>query len=878
PEAVRARFEEAFGAAWVGDAESDGFNALVLRAGLSWRQAMVLRTYARYLRQIGLTFSQDYVERSLVAHAGVARLLVEYFESRLDPARRDGEAARSARIGEEISGALDQVPSLDQDRILRSYRALIGATHRTNYFQRRPGGGPKPYLSVKLDPRAVPDLPAPRPRFEIFVCSPRTEGVHLRFGAVARGGIRWSDRREDFRTEILGLAKAQMVKNAVIVPAGAKGGFYCKQLPDPADRDAWLAEGVACYRTLICGLLDVTDNLVDGAVVPPPDVVRRDGDDTYLVVAADKGTATFSDIANGIAKDYGYWLGDAFASGGSVGYDHKEMGITARGAWESVKSHFRALDVEVDSEQITCVGIGDMSGDVFGNGMLLSRHIRLLAAFDHRDIFLDPSPDPAASFAERQRLYRLPRSSWADYDPALISEGGGVHPRTAKSVPVSGEARAALGIAGGPDVLTPADLIRAILRAPVDLLWNGGIGTYVKSTTETHADVGDKSNDALRVDATELRCKVVGEGGNLGLTQRARVQLALGGGRVNTDFIDNSAGVDTSDHEVNIKVLLDRAVADGSLAEGQRNEMLASMTDEVAALVLRDNHDQNVALSTALAQAPEMLEVHGRHMAKLEREGHLDRALEALPDSKVLAERSSAGIGLTGPELAVLLSQSKIALEGEILDSDLPEDPYLRDDLYGYFPAPLRETYRERMDSHPLRREIVTTCVVNDMVNNGGTTFAFRLNEETGATAADIARAYTVARVVFGMGGYWQAVDALSDRAGIGTQSAMLLEGRRLVDRSTRWLLHHRRSPLEIAPAIEHLGRRVADLLPVVPGLLQGNDRRGYGDRRERLTSAGVPAELAGQAAVMVPAYSTLDIVEVATALGRRVAEVAEVY
>src|SRR3954452_15751704 len=581
PDKVREPFQDTIRAVWGGFNEIDGFNALVLGAGLTWRQATVLRAYAKYMKQGNSPFAVDYLEEALRGNTDITRLLVQLFEARFDPGRNgvgaDAEA-RTARVDEvvtRIRRALDDVASLDHDRILRSYLTHIQATLRTNYFQLGDDGKHHAYMSFKLEPSEIPDLPQPRPRFEIFVYSPRVEGVHLRFGAVARGGLRWSDRRDDFRTEVLGLVKAQMVKNTVIVPVGAKGGFFCKQLPDPSDRDAWLAEGVACYKTFICGLLDITDNLVDGQSVPPADVLRHDGDDSYLVVAADKGTATFSDIANGVAKDYGFWLGDAFASGGSVGYDHKAMGITARGAWESVKRHFREMGHDCQTEDFTVVGVGDMSGDVFGNGMLLSEHIRLVAAFDHRHIFLDPSPDAAASFAERRRLFELPRSSWADYDASLISAGGGVFPRTEKAIPISAEVLAVLGIEGQPATLTPAELMSAILKAPVDLFWNGGIGTYVKSSAESNADVGDKANDAIRINGSELRARAVGEGGNLGFTQLGRIEYAAAGGRINTDFIDNVAGVDTSDHEVNIKILLDKVVADGDLTEKQRNDIIA---------------------------------------------------------------------------------------------------------------------------------------------------------------------------------------------------------------------------------------------------------------------------------------------------------------
>ncbi len=769
--------------------------------------------------------------------------------------------------------------SLDQDRILRAYWGLIQATLRTNYFAKPSDPRPQaPYLVVKLDAAQVPDLPAPRPAFELFVYSPRFEAVHLRFGGVARGGLRWSDRREDFRTEILGLAKAQEVKNSVIVPSGAKGGFVCKQLPDPGDREAYQAEVLACYRNFISAMLDVTDNLEAGRVVPPARVVRRDGDDVYLVVAADKGTATFSDTANEIAKGRGFWLGDAFASGGSEGYDHKKMGITARGAWESVRYHFQTLGIDVDQADFTVVGVGDMSGDVFGNGMLLSRHIRLVAAFDHRHVFLDPDPDPAASFAERERLFALPRSSWADYDTALISEGGGVWPRSAKSVPVSPPARAALGLDAGVTALSPDQLISAALRAPVDLLWNGGIGTYVKATTQAQADVGDRSTDAVRVDASELRVRVIGEGGNLGLTQEARVEYALGGGRVNTDFIDNSAGVDTSDHEVNIKILLDGVVRDGELAPADRGTLLHEMTGEVGDLVLTHNYLQNRVLAAATAQAPQMLHVHARYIRKLERDGRIRRRLEVLPGDREVAERRSAGTGLTSPEFSVLLAQTKIAAAQEVLASGLPDDPYLRRVLTGYFPEPLRERYSGRMAAHRLHREIITTVVVNDMVDRSGITFAFRLNEETGASVPDIAAAWLVARDVFDMAGFWAQVEALDGQADTAVQILLTLEGRKLTERAARWLLHNRRPPFDISETIDFLADGVLTVASGLPKLLTGSDLTGFDERRDSFTSRGAPLGLAERVAAMVPAYSAFDIVDIAAAVGRPVEETAEVY
>jgi glutamate dehydrogenase len=875
---VREAFQDAFAAVWSGRAESDSFNALVLEAGLTWREVAVLRAYAKYLRQIGSTFSQSYLESTLRRNVRLVRLLVDLFEARFDPRRQDGTdpAAEEAALVGEIEAALDGVSSLDEDRILRSYLALVTATVRTNHFQTDEHGVPKPYVAFKLDPEQVPDLPAPRPKHEIWVCSPRTEGVHLRFGAVARGGLRWSDRLEDFRTEVLGLVKAQTVKNVVIVPVGAKGGFVVKQPPAEGGREALQAEVVACYSTFVRGMLDLTDNLAGGAVVPPSDVVRHDGDDTYLVVAADKGTATFSDIANGIADDYGYWLSDAFASGGSAGYDHKRMGITARGAWESVRHHFRELGIDTQSQDFTAVGIGDMSGDVFGNGMLLSEHIRLVAAFDHRHVFVDPDPDPAAGYAERRRLFDLPRSSWDDYDRARISAGGGVWPRTAKSVPVSPQMKRALGVTA--DALTPAELIRAVLLAPVDLFWNGGIGTYVKSASETSADVGDRSNDAVRVNGRDLRCRVVGEGGNLGFTQRGRVEFALAGGLINTDAIDNSAGVDTSDHEVNIKILLSAAERAGELSRDERNALLAEMTGEVAALVLRDNYQQNVAIALARAQAHSMLPVHRRYLDRLVADGHLDRELEALPDDATLTDLDAAGSGLTGPEFAVLLAYTKITLMAAVVESDVPDDPFFHRELARYFPPELRERFAAHLDGHRLHREIVTTAVVNELVNQAGTTFAFRLAEETASRVEDIVRAHAVAGEIFGLAGFWREVEELDGRVDAAVQTELRLELRRLVERATRWLLHNRRPPLDVARTTDAFRPGVAELADGLDRLLVGTEAKGYADRARAYIARGVPEPMARRAAGFVAAYSGLDVVEVSRASGRPVAEVAHVY
>ncbi|MDX2647109.1 NAD-glutamate dehydrogenase [Streptomyces sp. PA03-1a] len=876
---ARERFQDAFTATWTGQAENDGFNSLVLRAGLTWRQAMVLRAYAKYLRQAGTAFSQDYMEDTLRNNVHTTRLLVNLFQARLSPDHQRAGSELTDALLEEVDAALEQVASLDEDRILRSFLTLIKATLRTNYFQRADGGKPHAYVSMKFDPQAIPDLPAPRPAYEIWVYSPRVEGVHLRFGKVARGGLRWSDRREDFRTEVLGLVKAQMVKNTVIVPVGAKGGFVAKQLPDPAaDREAWLAEGITSYKTFISGLLDVTDNLVGGQVVPPADVVRHDGDDTYLVVAADKGTASFSDIANEVATSYGFWLGDAFASGGSVGYDHKKMGITARGAWESVKRHFRETGHDTQSEDFTVVGVGDMSGDVFGNGMLLSEHIRLVAAFDHRHIFIDPVPDAATSYAERRRMFELPRSSWADYDTKLISHGGGVFPRSAKAIALTPQIRKALGIEQPVAKMTPADLMKAILKAPVDLLWNGGIGTYVKAATESHLDVGDKANDAIRVDGGELRVKVVGEGGNLGLTQLGRIEFAQTGGRVNTDAIDNSAGVDASDHEVNIKILVNAVVADGDLTVKQRNSLLAQMTDEVGALVLRNNYAQNVALANGMAQSASLLHAHQRYLRRLVRDGKLDRALEFLPSDRQIRERLNAGHGLTQPELAVLLAYTKITVAEELLGTGLPDDPYLRRLLDAYFPKALHERFQAQIDGHALRREIVTTVLVNDTVNTGGTTFLHRFKEETGATTEEIVRAHTAARAIFGLGGIWDEVEALDTVVAADVQTRIRLHSRRLVERGTRWLLNNRPQPLAIAETIDFFREGVATVWAVLPKLLRGADLEWYESIHDELTGAGVPEELATRVAGLSSAFPALDIVDVADRTGKDPLAVAEVY
>ncbi|ALP51895.1 NAD-glutamate dehydrogenase [Candidatus Tenderia electrophaga] len=872
---VKDFFQEAFARVCSGEMENDGFNRLVLAAALNWREVVLLRAMCKYLLQTRMPFSQAYMENALASHPDIARQLVALFAARFSPSSQQ-DAERSVQLTGAISAALGQVANLDEDRILRSFLTLVQAMLRSNYYQRDGRGHPKPYLSFKLDSRELPMLPQPRPMFEIFIYSPRVEGVHLRGGPVARGGLRWSDRREDFRTEILGLMKAQMVKNAVIVPVGAKGGFVPKQLPGTEDRDALQVEVIECYKTFIRGLLDITDNLVDGAVVTPKDVVRHDGDDPYLVVAADKGTASFSDIANGLSQDYGFWLGDAFASGGSAGYDHKKMGITARGAWESVKRHFRELGLDTQTEPFSVAGIGDMAGDVFGNGMLLSPQIKLVAAFNHLHIFIDPAPDPAASFSERQRLFNLSRSSWTDYDAELISDGGGVYSRRAKAIPLSDAARKALGT--DATTVTPNELIRIILQAPVDLLWNGGIGTYVKASSEPHSAADDRSNDALRVDAAELRCRVVGEGGNLGFTQSGRVEYALNGGRINTDAIDNSGGVDCSDHEVNIKILLDQVVSGGDMTLKQRNQLLVEMTDEVARLVLKHNYLQSQAISIAAIQAPFLLSDHARFIRRLEKEGRLQRTLEALPDDERIAEREAHEHGLTRPEIAVLIAYSKVRLFEELVASDVTRDPYLSQELIAYFPGPVQQRFVQSMEQHPLKHEIIATRITDNLVNRMGGSFWTRTQETTGDHAADIARAYTVAREVFQIEALWGEIETLDNQVGADTQLHMLIESRRLLDRATLWLLRNRRPPLGIAETIAQFRPAAGAIAEQLTKLLHSDDRKALRERIRPYTGAGVAKPLALRIAGLETWYAALDITAVAADTDVDVMTVAELY
>jgi len=876
--AVKDKFQETFVRVWKNEAENDAFNRLVLGAELEWHEVVILRAYCKYLRQIGITLSESYIQQTLANNPAVTRMLIRLFDNHFDPqlgaaGKNSGRHGASLGIRAQIEDALNAVTNPDEDRILRLYVSLIEATLRTNYFRRDENGARKPYLSFKLDSLQIKELPLPRPMFEIFVYSPAMEGIHLRAGKVARGGIRWSDRREDFRTEILGLMKAQNVKNVVIVPMGSKGGFVVKN--PSADRATFQQEGIACYKTLLRGMLDITDNRRGADVIPPPDVVRRDADDPYLVVAADKGTATFSDIANSISAEYGFWLGDAFASGGSAGYDHKAMGITARGGWEAVKRHFRELGTDIQSEDFTCVGVGDMSGDVFGNAMLLSRHTKLLAAFNHSHIFLDPTPDPETSFNERKRMFDQ-RLNWNGYNAELLSKGGAVFDRRAKAVTISEEVAAMLDLPQRP--LAPADLMKAILRARADLLWLGGIGTYVKASWEDQSAARDRANDAVRIDSPELRVRVVGEGANLGFTQQARIEFALLGGKLNTDAIDNSAGVDTSDHEVNIKILLYDAIDRGELAGiEQRNAILSAMTDEVGHLVLRDNYEQTQAISITHAFGESVLDDQARFMRALERAGKLDRAIEGLPDDDTIAERHAARIGLTRPELAVLMAYSKIVLFADLLASDLPDDPLLVEDLVLYFPGPLRERFRAAIERHRLRREIIATYVTNDCINRVRPAFVWKMTDETGKPASDVARAFTIIRESFDLRTIWRDIESLDNAVSARMQIEVMAEVGQLVERAVQWLLRGTYERLEIAahvaeikPRVAMLWERLHDVLPA-PVLSLVKARQG------ELEADGLPTLLAFRIASLGTMAAALDIVRLARG-GRPVDEVASVY
>lgn len=872
----RAQFEDAFKRVWGKQVEDDGLNSLVLVAGLTWRDCVIMRCYVKFLRQTGMAFSQLYMEEALAQNVEITKSLVRLFKDRFDPAGDQQRADAIAATEQHILELLDQVSNLDEDRILRAFLSLIQSTLRTNAYQLDAAGQIKSYVSIKLKSSEIDFLPKPRPYREIFVYSPRMEGVHLRGGKVARGGIRWSDRREDFRTEILGLVKAQMVKNAVIVPVGSKGGFVVKHPPKTGGREAFINEGIACYKILMSGLLDLTDNYSAGEIIVPKQVVCHDDPDPYLVVAADKGTATFSDIANSVSEEYGFWLGDAFASGGSAGYDHKKMGITARGAWEAVKRHFREMGKDIQSEDFTCVGIGDMSGDVFGNGMLLSRHIRLQAAFNHMHIFVDPTPDAATSYVERQRLFDLPRSSWTDYNTDLLSPGGQIYERSAKSLTLTPEIQKAFGIS--EKIVTPNQLIMAILKTEIDLLWFGGIGTYLKSTSETHADCGDRANDAIRINAHEAGAKVIGEGANLGVTQKARIEFCLNGGRMNTDAVDNSAGVDCSDHEVNIKILLGDIEQKGDLTRKQRDELLESMTDEVAQLVLRDNYLQTQALTEMARLGVRQLDSQQRLIRQLEREGRLDRAIEFLPDDEEIAERRARRQGLTRPELSVLLAYAKLAIYDALMESDLPDDPLLEADLLRYFPKVLTEKFAEGIKNHQLRREIIATFATNSMVNRVGATFVSDMVERTGKSVPEIARAYAIVRDAFELRPLWQQVEALDLKVASETQHRLYHEMIRLINRVTIWFLRNGTSPLDIhgnvsnyQPGLRKLAERLSDIM--------SEENRKVVDKRQKgFQEQQVPDDLAKRIASLTQLSPGCDIVGIADGTGLSVDHVGDVY
>ena len=874
-ESIKHNFQETFEQVWSGRIENDGFNRLVMKANLDWRAIMVLRAYYFYLRQTGAAFSQAYVVQTLNNNPHITAHLSKYFSMRFDPDTSYTEAQFNAQI-KTIEHAIEQVVSLDEDRILRRFLNLVQSTLRTSFYQYNADELGVPYVAFKFDPGMITELPSPRPKFEIFVYSPRVEGVHLRGGAVARGGLRWSDRREDFRTEILGLMKAQMSKNAVIVPTGAKGGFIVKQSMEGASRDEVMAEVVACYQVFVGALLDLTDNLVNDAIVPPQQVVRLDGDDPYLVVAADKGTATFSDVANGIAIQRGFWLGDAFASGGSVGYDHKKMGITARGAWESVKRHFREMGVDTQTTPFSVIGIGDMGGDVFGNGMLLSQQIRLIGAFNHMHIFFDPDPDPAASFKERKRLFDAPRSTWADYAKKLISKGGGVYSRASKSITLTPEVQSMLGVSDAQ--MAPNDLIRCLLKAEVDLLWNGGIGTYVKSARESNDQVGDRANDSLRVDGQDLRCKVLGEGGNLGCTQLGRVEFALKGGRINTDSTDNSAGVDCSDHEVNIKILLNKVVAQGDMTEKQRNQLLARMTDEVAELVLRNNYLQTQSISMVQRQAPVMLEVHGRLLELLGQKGRLNRKVEFLPDYDQLDERKKRGDGLYRPEISVVMAYSKLYLKDTLSTSKLLADPQLGQDLAAYFPQVLQQRFADDIAAHRLRNEIITNQLVNTLVNRLGPSFPFRMQDETGASPTEVVRTFKVSCIVFQADELWQSIEALDGKVKPDVQMDMLMEVRKLIERAMFWLRRNRSHVTTIGEVVTEFAEGIQSMQKEFLRHISKIEKQQVKQRCDKLVKGGVPKDLALQVAALDTIYSCLDIMAVQAVVGRTSADVMPVY
>lgn len=873
--AAQQSFQDSLTKVWLGQLEDDGFNRLILGAGLTGREASILRAYAKYKRQIGSTFSQSYVENTFARYATLAGLLVQLFNMKFAPKSR-ATAKSIEKLEEQIAAQLENVANLDDDRIIRRFVDMINATLRTNYYQKAADGTDKPYISFKIKPDLIPEMPLPMPMFEIFVYSPRVEGVHLRFGKVARGGLRWSDRREDFRTEVLGLVKAQQVKNTVIVPSGAKGGFVCKKLPETGGREAFINEGKACYRTFIRGLLDITDNIVQGAIVPPTDVVRLDEDDPYLVVAADKGTATFSDISNGISEEYNFWLGDAFASGGSNGYDHKKMGITARGGWESVKRHFREIGIDCQSSDFTCVGIGDMAGDVFGNGMLLSKHTRLQVAFNHMHIFIDPNPDAASSFKERERLFNLPTSTWDDYDKSLISEGGGIFARSAKSIKLSPQIKEMLGTSKAS--MTPNELIRECLMMPVDLLWNGGIGTYVKGSNESHAEVGDRGSEALRVNGRELRAKIFGEGGNLGATQRGRIEYAANGGRVNTDFVDNVGGVTCSDNEVNIKILLNALVTGGYLTIKQRNKLLNDMTDDVADIVIKDCYRQTQSISLSSLLGPEQIKEYTRFIHALEKDGKLNRELEFLPSDDELADRMAKNMGLTRPELAILTAYGKMVLKERLVTAEVSDNSYFQQLLTGAFPAVLQKKFASEISQHPLKAEIIATKMANMLVNEMGPNFVQRMFEETGANAAEVAICYAIVRELFDVANYWKQLEQLDNKIPAALQSRVLFQLRRTMRRATRWFVRHRDKALNIEQTVAFFKPAYAEIVRDLQKYVAEREMQELAEKSNTLVEQGIPEAVAVYLSQLSTVFSVMDIAQVADSQQTPLAMVAEIY
>lgn len=870
-------FPDALRAVWFGMAENDGLNRLILATNINWRETVMLRAYAKYFKQIGFALSQNYIEDTLLRYANMTRHLVNLFNARFHPDHVNQDQMRSEQLA--LESALESVNSLDEDKIIRRYLEVILATVRTNYFQKNKVGKDKDYVAFKFDPAQISDLPLPRPKHEIFVYSPRMEGIHLRAGQVARGGLRWSDRREDFRTEVLGLMKAQQVKNTVIVPEGAKGGFVVKAAFPGMTREAWQQEGVACYSTFISGLLDLTDNIshqTHEKIIPPAQVICYDKADPYLVVAADKGTATFSDIANQIAQTYGFWLGDAFASGGSVGYDHKKIGITSRGVWVSVKRHFRELGIHPEQDDFTVVGIGDMSGDVFGNGLLLSRHIKLLAAYNGMDIFIDPNPNPEVSYEERQRLFQLPRSSWQDYDVSLISSGGGIFSRSAKSIKISEEMKQVFHIQ--QDALMPNELIQKILCSPVDLIWNGGIGTFVKSSSETHADVGDKSNDAIRINASALNARVIAEGGNLGMTQLARVEFSLGGGIVNTDFIDNSAGVDCSDHEVNIKILLNPLVAAGELTLEARNALLEKMTNEVAELVLFDNDEQTQMLSLEASVASQTIDLFSQYLRDLEKQGRIDRHLEYLPSDEEILERKQKGQAFTRPEIAMLLAYCKMYLKRDILESDILSDAFFDRYLFSAFPKILCEQYQEKIKNHRLRNEIIATQLCKAITDRMGINFVERLQRETGVEMPFIIRAFAISERIFSMEELWSGIKKLDHSVSADVQYKMMLQLYYLIRRGTRWFLRNRKSNIAIQVTVDELSPLIQSLTAILPEVLDEIGQMNLEKQLSEFVQCGVPELLSRQIAQCSALFTALDIAQSASHYKLPLSDLAKAY